>query len=72
MVKAAKKEYYQKHLLEVKNNVKKTWKVINTVLGRTKTKNLFKLSIDGKEVSDKKEIATKFNSYFFTSIKESC
>ena len=36
-VKSAKKEYYQKHLIAVRNDIKGTWKVINSVLGRDKT-----------------------------------
>ena len=63
-VKSAKRSYYQKHLIEVKNNVKETWKVINSTLGRYKTKGILKLSINGKEVKDKMAIANEFNSHF--------
>ena len=63
-VKLVKKDYYQKHLLKVKNNVKETWKIINSTLGRYKSRNIFKLSIDGVEITDKKKIAHEFNSYF--------
>ena len=51
-------------MIEVKNNVKETWKVINSTLGRYKTKGILKLSINGKEVKDKMAIANEFNSHF--------
>ena len=60
----AKRVYYQNHLKAVKNDVKGTWKVINSVLGRNSTKEVFKLSINGIDVKDKSRIATEFNSYF--------
>ena len=63
-VKMTKKQFFQKHLLKVKNDIKGTWKVINTVLGRSKNKQLFKLSIGGKEVKNETKIANEFNKYF--------
>ena len=63
-VKEAKREYFRKHLLEVKNDVKGTWKIINSVIGRKKEGNLFKLSINGCEVKNEKKIANEFNKYF--------
>ena len=63
-IKQAKREYYQKHLIDVKNDVKGTWKVINSVLGREKNRHLFKLCVNGKQIKNKTKIATEFNSYF--------
>ena len=63
-VKKTKREYYQKHLKEVKNDIKGTWYVINSVLGRQNTRDLFKLSINGVEEKNKCKIATEFNTYF--------
>ena len=63
-IKQSKKDYYQRHLINVKNDVKGTWKVINFVLGRKKVKQLFKLSVNGIEVKNKNKIATEFNTYF--------
>ena len=40
------------------------WSVINSVLGRKKTRDLFKLSINGVEEKNKTKIATEFNTYF--------
>ena len=63
-VKLRKREFFQNHLSRVKNDAKGTWKVINSVLGRTKGNQLFKLSCDGREVKNETEIANEFNKYF--------
>ena len=63
-VKEAKRDYFKKHLIEVKNDIKGTWKVINSVLGRKKEGQLFKLSLSGCEIKDEKKIANEFNRYF--------
>ena len=63
-MKLAKREYYQNHLKAVRNDVKGTWKVINSVLGRASTREIIKLSVNGKEIKNKSRIATEFNDYF--------
>ena len=63
-VKELKRNYFQNFLNDVKHCIKGTWKVINSVLGRETNKDLFKISINGKEVENKTSIATEFNSYF--------
>ena len=69
-VKSTKEEFYQKHLLKVKNDVKGTWNVINSVLGRSKDKQLFKLLVKGDEITNKKEIASEFNKHFSSVAKK--
>ena len=49
-VKMIKRQFFQKRLLKAKNDAKGTWKVINTVLGRSKKKEIFKLCIEGEDV----------------------
>ena len=63
-MKSTKKEYFQNLFVKVKNNVKSTWKIINSVLGKKRGKQLFKLCIDGEEVVDEVKIANEFNDYF--------
>ena len=63
-IKSRKKYYYQNLFNEVKNNVKKTWNIINSILGRKKGKQLFKLQVNGEEIKDEVKIANEFNSYF--------
>ena len=69
-IKATKKEFYQKHLEKRKNDVKGTWNVINSVLGRSKGKQLFKLIVDDKEITNKKALASEFNKYFSNVAKK--
>ena len=45
-IKWTKKNFFHSIFLKVKNDVKKNWRVINSVLGRKKEKQLFKLRID--------------------------
>ena len=59
-----KKQYFANLFDHVKNNVKNTWKVINSVLGRKKGKQLFKLRINGEDIKDEVKIADEFNNYF--------
>ena len=68
-IKAAKRKYYHDRLAKFKNNIKGTWKVINSVLGRKKGSTDFKIDINGKIEVDEVDIANKFNSYF-SSIAE--
>ena len=51
-------------MIAIRNDIKGTWNVINSVLGRNKTKEIFKLSVKGKEEKNKCRLATEFNSYF--------
>ena len=41
MIKHAKKEYYKNQLSKAKGNMSKTWKVINTALGKDNKKNQY-------------------------------
>ena len=68
-VKNTKRIFWQNYLITVKNDVKKTWQVINTALGRKRGKQLFKISINGDEIKNETRIASEFNSYF-SSIAE--
>ena len=56
---------------ESKSNVKATWRVLNKVINKTKVKpklnSTFK--IDGQEICDPTEIASKFCQYFTTLAK---
>ena len=63
-VKYTKKNFFRKLFDQVKNNVKKTWNVINSVLGRKKGKQLFKLNVHVEEVNGEGKIANEFNTYF--------
>ena len=63
----SKKLYFQNKLKQYENNIKNTWKIMKVIIGKSKVynDNFPKiLNIDKKEITDKKTIAEKFNSYF--------
>ena len=68
LITVAEREYYRHELQQHKGNLKKTWIVLKSIIGR---KEAFlsndKLLIDGKLTKNKKCIADTFNEYF-TSI----
>ena len=67
MKKQSKKLYLQNKLKICKNGFKNTWKIMKSVTGRSRVQNDSfpkSLSIDNEEITDKKSIAEKFNSFF--------
>ena len=66
-MKAAKSNYFKKGIQESSGNVRETWKLINSTLGRkTKTTLINELSRGGQIYTDKKEIADEMNLHFCT------
>ena len=66
-LRLAKRWYYEKKLEEyAKSNTHATWKILNKVLNRKKSRpqlnTIFKS--DGQEISDPVEVANRFCSYF--------
>ena len=65
LIKQAKKTYYKEQFNKVKGNMKKTWNVINTALGKEKKKTVIKKVMDGNTcVTEEKKISDLFNDYF--------
>ena len=64
-LRKAKDDYYGMQLKNCKNDTKKTWTVINSILNR-KNKNNKMTSImhNDQEINDPKEIANLLNSYY--------
>ena len=63
----AKSKYFHDKITDcsVMNDPKKTWKLINSLLGKNnKSNNVNELLVDGTSVSDPKSIADAFNDYF--------
>ena len=63
----SKKIYLQNKLKQYESNIKNTWKIVKVLIGKSKVygDNFLKsLNINKKEITDKKTIAEKFNSYF--------
>ena len=65
-LRLAKRRYYEKKLEDAKSNTHATWKILNEVLNRKKSRpqlnTIFKS--DGQEISDPVEVADRFCSYF--------
>ncbi len=62
----AKSTYFHQKLLEFKCNISKTWQTINQLLGKTKDKSstINLLTINNNKISDHKDIAEQFASFF--------
>lgn len=65
----AKKQYYSNLFSKFLNDIKKTWRAINTLLNRQKNKdtNDQPIIVDGQKTTDEQRIADCFNK-FFTNI----
>ena len=68
-IRNAKSKYFHDKITDcsVMNDPKKTWKLINSLLGKnTKSINVNELLIDGISVSDRKSITEELNDYFIS------
>lgn len=65
-LRRAKKDYYFNKFDSIRDNSKDTWKLINTILGKKKSKfnDAQSFSYNDTVINDPIEIAEKFNEYF--------
>ena len=65
-MRIAKSLYYTKRLENEKSNIKSTWKTLNEVINKKRSKLKFPSSfkVDNFEISDPIEIANRFCNYF--------
>ena len=68
---SAKQMYYESRFNRIGNYIRRTWKTINEILTKNQTKNKFPtvFNDNGSMITDKVNIANKFN-VFFTNIGE--
>ena len=60
-----KMDYFTQKLGEANNDIKETWKILNSALGRrSKTTTIHELKVNDNDVSDPKKISDELNSYF--------
>lgn len=66
LIREAKRLYFHSLFSKFKNDLKNTWKTINDVMGRSKSKEKFPehFIIDNTAVSDSQSIADSFNNFF--------
>jgi hypothetical protein len=72
MINASKRWSNDNYVRQNKNKIKATWNVINSEckLKCTKEDCITQISIDGRIVKDKSEIADLFNTHFIDNVKE--
>ena len=64
-MKQKEKEYYNDMVIKNKSNMKKTWDIIKTVIGKKKRSIKYsEFIVDGKLTDNSNVIANKFNEYF--------
>ena len=64
LLRVAERSYVKEYLEDNRTNMKKTWSLINNLLGkRTKLNLPGKITQNGSDITDKKEIADEFNTY---------
>lgn len=69
-IRLARKRYYLNQFSACRNNVKKTWGIVNNILGRAPTKNIDStLNEAFPRVSDP-ELAENFNDHFAESVNK--
>lgn len=67
LIRENKRAYYDSKFDNVRNNVKATWKLINTILNKKTLKHgINDIEVDGEKIIDKQRIVNIFNSYFRT------
>ena len=61
-LRAAKRNYFEKKFEECKSNMKSTWRLLNEIINKRKSRNSVQSSfiIDNKEITDPMEIANHF------------
>jgi len=65
IMRAAEKRYYACKLIEAKDSIGKTWKVINHMISKKKASPLVtEILCNGESVNDPNLIADKFNDFF--------
>ena len=65
IIRAAEKNYYTNKLVEVKDNMAKTWCVLNKMTGREQThKTIKQIEINDEIIENPSTITDKFNDYF--------
>ena len=65
IIRKSKRDYFYNKFKDTRNNIKETWKTINSIIGRNnKAKQQSTFRIDDKEVTDSDIISDAFNDFF--------
>ena len=65
-IRIAKKDYFINEFEKYKNDIRKTWDTLKSILNKPKVKSKFPsfFLINGKQETDMRQIANHFNNYF--------
>jgi len=65
VVRASKKRYFEENLSQSKNNPRRTWELIKEAMNTQKATNkIEKISVEGKTITNPKEMADSFGAFF--------
>ena len=66
IIRVAEKQYYANKLLEMKDNISKTWKLLNQMTCRNTLGNrqVREIDVDGLSITNPQTIVEKFNKFF--------
>ena len=64
IIKCAKNKFYSEKFDQCKGNSRKTWKLINELRGKSKTKSKSYFMINDTLIKERRVIADEFNKYF--------
>jgi hypothetical protein len=67
LLKEARSSYFSKKIQTCGNDVKKSWRMMNKLLGNTKNNVIEKLVVNGAVIDDKHQIANTLNDFFVQS-----
>ena len=65
VLRQSQRDYYHRQIEENSNNIKKTWEILNSLLGRTTRKGqVTELKIDNRTITNPQEIVNNLNNHF--------
>jgi hypothetical protein len=65
IIRSAEKKYYSDKLIQLKDNMSKTWQLLNKMTNRsTSSKQITQIEVNNQNISDPIVIAEQFNKFF--------
>ena len=65
IIRQAEKHYYSTKIEEYRDNISKTWKVMNSMINKNQVKkHIDHIEINGEQINDLGIIVNKFNNFF--------
>jgi len=66
VLRASKKLHYEKELIKYQSDSRKTWQVLRKAINKNKfsNKGILSITVNGKSITDPKQMADEFNKFF--------